>query len=184
MNDNARRLQKQLEDAHHREVRDAVAPLYGDIGFEEKRYKLLDRADLRSARERNNVDRPSLYGYLIDDLLTTAGFHLLRSEMLERIITRYSVWHGEAIDLAKRVIPASKMWADERDVVREMANRIIQLEAALLDSRLGRDKTATYPDGKAISPQAVVCNGCSAYCDSPWPGVREDDGNCEWCRKD
>jgi len=50
-----------------------VEKIFGDLSFEQKRRQLLSRSELRDIRHRNNVDRPSRYGYIIDDLTTLAA---------------------------------------------------------------------------------------------------------------
>lgn len=54
-----------------------------DEGFEMARFRLLEDADLKYLRKRNNVDRPSGYGAMIDDLLTTAAYYKRRAHELE-----------------------------------------------------------------------------------------------------
>lgn len=90
-----RRQQVQAEADARAEVKRAVAPMYGELGFEEPRYYVLTKDRLCDERRRNNVDRPTGYGALIDDLLTTAAYHLLRAEKLEAELAELKDSHGK-----------------------------------------------------------------------------------------
>lgn len=74
--DRARReAERAEEDARRADARTRIEQLFGSEGlpgFEQGRYFVLDIEELKRLRERNNVERPSGFGFLIDDLLTTA----------------------------------------------------------------------------------------------------------------
>lgn len=66
-----------------KDERAGVEKIFGDLGCEQDRSQLLSREELRDIRGKNNVDRPSFVGYLIDDLTTLAAVLMFERDRLQ-----------------------------------------------------------------------------------------------------
>lgn len=75
-----------------------VKEFFGDEDGDQKRYWIMSDADLAAERQKNNVNRPSFYGSLIHDLLTTCA---VLSERLKEA--------NELVESAKAVLDRKKI---------------------------------------------------------------------------
>lgn len=104
-----------MNDLERDNVKKAAAALYGECSNEQGRNMTLTLAQLVEARQRNNTERPSFYGYLIDDLLTTCAVLLTKVEHVQKLLLAQTQLCGVAL------AEADSLREERDDLVRQNA---------------------------------------------------------------
>ncbi len=152
-----RQCERDLEELEKRTVADVMREFFGDENWDQKRYFVLTDEQLRKARARNNVYRPSFFGALIHDLLTTAAFHRIA-------VTRAESERDEAIAQAQQAIEQAEAAQIERDAMREALTALFSAVDTADGIQLYGDSALRLTQAMADAEKALAAGAATLPC--------------------